>query len=596
MSTTSETRQTGAENVIWDLSDLYPAAPATELQHDLDTIVDRTNAFRTKWKGTLASTNEEQFAVMMAEYETLLEILDKMGSFAHLQWSTNTEEPTNGALLQLIRETSSRAWHWLVWVSVEMCSLPDDRLAALAASPLLARYKHWIESTADYKPHILSEEIEQVLSERSLTSRFAWVRLHDELQNAQVFTLRGTEYTEAAILKLLHDGDRNIRKEAAEVFSAGLKTGAKTQAFIYNTVMADCLMNDTLRKYPSWISSRNLANEVGDATVQTLIDSVVGRFDLVERYYKLKKKLLGVDVMYDYDRYAPVSKVPSFVSWDEAKGIVVNAYTAFHPKAGEIASMFFERPWIHAPVLPGKNGGAYSAGTVPSAHPYVFLNYLGTNRDVQVVAHELGHGIHQYLSRPHGMLGADTPLTIAETASVFGEMLVFRSLLEKTTTKEERLSLIMEKIDDITSTVFRQVSLNRFEDAMHTARRTRGELSVEHLNEIWMETQAVAFRGSVTFTEGYRYWWSYISHFMHTPGYVYAYAFGELLVLALYEIYLQDGADFPEKYIALLSSGGSKRPEELLAPLGIDINDPSFWNIGLNAIERLLAEAESLAS
>lgn len=596
MSTTTETRPTGAENVIWDLSDLYPAAPATELQHDLDTIVDRTNAFRTKWKGTLASTNEEQFAVMMAEYETLLEILDKMGSFAHLQWSTNTEEPTNGALLQLIRETSSRAWHWLVWVSVEMCSLPDDRLAALAASPLLARYKHWIESTADYKPHILSEEIEQVLSERSLTSRFAWVRLHDELQNAQVFTLRGTEYTEAAILKLLHDGDRNIRKEAAEVFSAGLKAGAKTQAFIYNTVMADCLMNDTLRKYPSWISSRNLANEVGDATVQTLIDSVVGRFDLVERYYKLKKKLLGVDVMYDYDRYAPVSKVPSFVSWDEAKGIVVNAYTAFHPKAGEIASMFFERPWIHAPVQPGKNGGAYSAGTVPSAHPYVFLNYLGTNRDVQVVAHELGHGIHQYLSRPHGMLGADTPLTIAETASVFGEMLVFRSLLEKTTTKEERLSLIMEKIDDITSTVFRQVSLNRFEDAMHTARRTRGELSVDHLNEIWMETQAVAFRGSVTFTEGYRYWWSYISHFMHTPGYVYAYAFGELLVLALYEIYLQDGADFPEKYIALLSSGGSKRPEELLAPLGIDINDPSFWNIGLNAIERLLAEAESLAS
>jgi len=596
MTDSMETRLTGAENVIWDLSDLYPAAPGTALQDDLESIVERTSAFRTKWKDTLATSGDAEFAQMIDEFEILIEILDRMGSFAHLQWSTNTDEPTHGALLQRVRETSSRAWHWLVWLSVEMCGLPDDRLAALASSPSLSRYKHWIESTANYKKHILSEEIEQVLSEGSLTSRFAWVRLHDELQNAQVFTLRGKEYSEAAILKLLHDSDRSIRKEAAEVFSEGLKAGAKTQAFIYNTVIADCLMNDTLRKYPTWVSSRNLANEVGDDTVQTLIDSVVNRFDLVERYYKLKRKLLGVDEMFDYDRYAPVSKVPSFVPWDEAQKIVVNAYTSFHPTAGEIAAMFFEKPWIHAPVQPGKNGGAYSAGTIPSAHPYVFLNYLGTNRDVQVVAHELGHGIHQYLSRPHGMLGADTPLTIAETASVFGEMLVFRSLLEKTTTKEERLSLIMEKIDDITSTVFRQVSLNRFEDAMHTARRTRGELSVEHLNVIWMETQTKAFRGSVTFTEGYRYWWSYISHFMHTPGYVYAYAFGELLVLALYEIYLREGADFPDKYIALLSSGGSKRPEELLAPLGIDINDPSFWNVGLSAIERLLAEAEELAS
>lgn len=596
MSTNTEKRLTGAENVIWDLSDLYPSAPSTALQHDLDTIVDRAKAFRDTWNGTLATSTNEQFATMMAEFEILLEILDRMGSYGQLQWSTNTDDPANGALLQLIRETSSRAWHWLVWVAVEMTSLSDERLASLASSPLLSRYKHWVESTADYKEHILSEEIEQVLSERSLTSRFAWVRLHDELQNAQVFVFRGQEYTEAAIMKLLQNSDRTIRKEAAEVFTASLKAGAKAQSFIFNTVMADCSMNDKLRKYPTWISSRNLANEVSDATVQTLVDSVVDRFDLVARYYNLKKKLLGIDVMYDYDRYAPVSKVPSFVSWEEAQKTVVNAYTSFHPRVGEIASMFFEKPWIHAPVQPGKNGGAYSAGTVPSAHPYVFLNYLGTNRDVQIVAHELGHGIHQYLSRPHGMLGADTPLTIAETASVFGEMLVFKSLLEKTTTKEERLSLIMEKIDDIVATVFRQVALNRFEDAMHTARRTQGELSVEHLNDIWLETQSVAFRGSVTFTEGYRYSWSYISHFMHTPGYVYAYAFGELLVLALYGIYLRDGADFPEKYIELLSSGGSKSPEELLAPLGIDINDPSFWSIGLNAIEKLLEEAESLAS
>lgn len=596
MSTTTEQALTGAENVVWDLSDLYPSSTDGAFHHDLETIVERSRAFREKWKGTLQTNTDEQFAAMLTEFADLLEVMDRMGSYTHLQWSTDTEQPAYGALLQRVRETNSRAWQWLVWVTVEMCTVPDERLASLASSPLLTKYAHWIELTADFKPHVLSEELEQVLSERSLTSRFAWVRLHDELQNAQVFRLRGEDLTEASILKMLHSPDRDLRKEAAKVFSEGLKAGSKTQSFIFNTVMADCLMNDTLRHYPTWISSRNDANEVSDATVQTLIDSVVGRFDLVERYYRLKKRLLGIDVMYDYDRYAPVSKDPAHVTWEEAREIVVSAYTSFHPTAGEICSKFFDNAWIHAPVRPGKNGGAYSAGTVPSAHPYVFMNYQGTNRDVQVLAHELGHGIHQYLSRPNGMLGADTPLTIAETASVFGEMLVFRSLLEKTTSKEERLNLIMEKIDDITSTVFRQIALNRFEDAMHQARRTRGELSVDHLCEIWLDTQSKAFGDSVTLTEGYRYWWSYISHFMHTPGYVYAYAFGELLVLALYEIYLREGADFPEKYITLLSSGGSKRPEDLLAPLGIDINDPSFWNIGLRAIERLIAEAEELAS
>lgn len=586
----------GAETVLWDLADLYPSTDDPAFRNDITTIVDRAKAFRDTWSGRFASATDAEMLDFIRGYSDLLETLDRLGSYAHLRWSTDTDDPENGRVLQNIRETSSQAWRWLVFVGIELCALDDTRLRHFMQSETLAPWKHWFENVQISRPHMLSEEIEQVLSEKALTSRYAWVRLHDELQNAQVFTLNGHEYTEAAILKMLHEPDRATRKAAAESFSKGLKEGVKSQAFIYNTVMADHALNDRLRNYPTWVSSRNAANEVSDASVQSLIDSVVDRYDLVQRFYELKKRVLGLDVMYDYDRYAPVGGDQGHWSWAEAREIVVKAYTDFHPEAGKIADMFFERPWIHAPVLKGKSGGAYSAGTVPSAHPYVFLNYTGTNRDVQVLAHELGHGIHQYLSRRNGMLLADTPLTIAETASVFGEMLVFRTLLDRTPSKQERLALLMAKIDDMIATVFRQISLNRFEEAMHIARRTEGELSVDRLSDLWLSTQGASFGDGVTLTEGYRYWWSYISHFMHTPGYVYAYAFGELLVLALHQQYQQEGEAFPEKYMNLLRAGGSKSPEELLAPFGFDINDAGFWSIGLGAIEALIDEATELAS
>ncbi len=328
-----------------------------------------------------------------------------------------------------------------------------------------------------------------------------------------------------------------------------------------------------------------------------MIDAVTSRYDLVARYYTLKRKLLGLDQLFDYDRYARLpSATERLVRWDEARQIVQNAYAQFHPRMAEIASMFFDKRWIDAPVRPGKRGGAYSSPTVPSVHPYVFLNYVGTPRDISTLAHELGHGIHQYLSRERGILQADTPLTIAEMASVFGEMLTFRALLERETKPAAQLALVTEKIEETFATVFRQISMNRFEDAIHTARREEGELSSERFSELWLKTQRAMFGQSVTLTEDYGVWWSYIPHFLHVPGYVYAYSFGELLVLALYARYRQEGAPFAEKYLEVLAAGGSDWPQNIISKLGVDLTDPNFWKLGLSETEALVSQAEALAA
>lgn len=532
---------------------------------------------------------------MLEEYEALVERMSGLGSFVQLIWSTDTENPTNGRNLQAVRETAAHASQYLVFLPIEVANLPDDRLAELNAWKGLSTRKRWIESVIEHKPYTLSEEVERALAVKGLTSRMAWVRLHDELMNARSFWLNGKEYTQPEIMKLMQEPNRDIRKAASESISAGLQESVRQHAYIFNTVIADHATNDALRGHTSWVQSRNMANEASDESVQALIDSVKDEYHLVRRFYRLKQRLLGYETFHDYDRGAPIGGDEGFWTWEAARDLVLSAYSEFHPTAGEIAAKFFDESWIHAPVRKGKNGGAYSAGTIPSAHPYVFLNYTGTNRDVQVMAHELGHGVHQYLSRQQGPLLMHTPLTIAETASVFGEILTFNKLYSAAENDEQRLVMLMTKLDDILSTVFRQIAFNRFEEGMHIARRQEGELSVDRLCEIWLETQVDQFGDTVVLSEGYRYWWSYISHFMHVPGYVYAYAYGELLVLALYEIYRQDKTSFPDKYIELLSSGGSKRPTELLAPFGINVEDPEFWKVGLGVIERLIAEAERLA-
>jgi oligoendopeptidase F len=364
--------------------------------------------------------------------------------------------------------------------------------------------------------------------------------------------------------------------------------------YIFNTILAEKASNDRLRNFPHWLSSRNLSNEVADETVNALIEAVTSRYDLVARFYALKRRLLGLDELYDYDRYAPVGEADTRYDWDDARDLVQRSYANFHPELGSIVNFFFERNWIDAALAPNKRGGAFSHGAVPSAHPYILMNYTGKPRDVQTLAHELGHGVHQYLSRKQGVLHADTPLTTAETASVFGEMLVFQRLIKQETNPKNKLAMLVSKIDDTIATVFRQVAMNRFEDRIHTARREEGELPAARLSELWIETQEAMFEGSVTLGKHYRHWWSYIPHFLHSPGYVYAYAFGELLVLALYARYLEEGETFPDKYLDLLSSGGSDWPHVLVGRLGIDLTDLSFWHQGLNAIEALIEQAENL--
>ena len=381
-----------------------------------------------------------------------------------------------------------------------------------------------------------------------------------------------------------------------EAFTEGLLKHQHALTYTFNTRLADKASRDRMRGYPHWLTSRNLSNEVSDETVEALVEAVTARYDLVARYYRLKGRLLGLDELFDYDRYAPVAEADTQYPWAEARDLVLRSYGAFHPQMGEIAGYFFDRHWIDAPVAPGKRGGAFSHGAVPSAHPYVLMNYTGKVRDVQTLAHELGHGVHQYLARTQGPLHAGTPLTTAETASVFGEMLVFQQLMEEEESPHNRLAMLIAKIDDTLATVFRQTAMNRFEQRIHTARREQGELTAEQFGDYWMETQEAMFQGSVTLNDHYRHWWSYVPHFVHTPGYVYAYSFGELLVLALYARYQEEGDTFPAKYLGLLEAGGSDWPHVLVSRLGIDLTDLGFWHQGLSAIEALIIQAEELAA
>jgi oligoendopeptidase F len=397
------------------------------------------------------------------------------------------------------------------------------------------------------------------------------------------------------VLSRLYDPDRDVRRRAAQSVTAGLRDLGRTTTYIFNNILADKASDDRLRHYPAWISARNLANEVDDQVVDALVGAVTARYDIVARYYRLKRRLLGLDELFEYDRYAPLPAADRRYSWDETRHIVLNAYGNFHPRMAEVAGWFFERRWIDAAMRPGKIGGAFSAGTVPSAHPYVLVNYEARPRDVMTVAHELGHGVHQALSRQQGMLQMHTPLTTAETASVFGEMLVFQDMMAREGDSRVRLAMLTGKLEDSFATVFRQVSMNRFEDAIHTARRSEGELTTERYGELWLETQRAMFQGSVTLSQDYGLWWSYIPHFINTPGYVYAYSFGELLVLALYARYQQVGPAFAGAYLDMLGAGGSNWPHELVKPLGVDLRDLNFWTAGLQILDDMVGQAEKLA-
>ena len=590
----NETKYSGAEEVAWDLSDLYDSTGDPDLDRDLDQADRKAKKLASEYKGRISDLTAEEMLKLLQRYEEILELSGKAATYAYLSWSTNTEMAERGALLQKNTERSSRLYQELLFIELEWAKAPEVKARKLMDDPKLAHYRYKLEVTRRFRPYLLSEAEEKILAEKAVTGKNAWTRYFGEVLSSAKYELDGEILPEQVILKKLYDPDRELRCRAAAAFTKGLKQLRHTTTYVFNNILADKASNDRLRSYPGWISARNLDNQVDDATVSALINAVTSRYDIVARYYRLKAGLLGLTELYDYDRYAPISDTASSYTWDQAKDVVLKAYQAYHPKMAEIASLFFSRQWIDAAVSPGKRGGAYSHSAVPSVHPYIFINFEGRERDVTTLAHELGHGVHQYLSRKQGILLADTPLTTAETASVFGEMLVFQDLVAAEKDPKVKLSMLVRKIEDSLATVFRQVAMNRFEDGAHRKRRSQGELTTEGLSEIWSKTQEAMFNGSVTLTRDYSLWWSYIPHFINLPGYVYAYAFGELLVLALYARYQEVGADFADDYLNMLSAGGGVQPEELVKPLGVDLKDPDFWDQGLARIEKMVAEAESL--
>jgi oligoendopeptidase F len=596
-----QTRQSsGAEEVTWNLSDLYAAVDDAAIDQDLDEAHDRAGELAQTYRGRIAELDAEEMRTLLQEYENIHELSKKVGSYAYLNWSVNTEEPANGALLQKVTERASRLNQKLVFVELEWADTPDETAQAIMDDPRLApspdrTYRHWLEIARRYRPYLLSEAEEKILAEKAITGRYAWMRYFDEVHGAARYEFDGEMLPQQTILTKLYDPGLEVRRRAAASVTAGLKDIRRTTTYVFNNILADKASDDQLRGYPSWITARNMDNEVDDETVEALISATTSCHEIVSRYYRLKRRLLGLDELFDYDRYAPLPAADRSYTWDESREIVLNAFAGFHPRMADTAQMFFDNHWIDAAVRPGKRSGAYSHGVVPSVHPYVFINYEATPRDVMTLAHELGHGVHQTLARVQGMLQAGTPLTTAETASVFGEMLVFQDLMSRETDPEVRLAMLVGKLENSFATVFRQISMNRFEDAIHTARRTEGELTTERYNELWLETQRAMFLGSVTLTEDYGLWWSYIPHFIHTPGYVYAYAFGELLVLALYARYQEVQDDFPEAYLNMLSAGGSDWPHTLVKPLGVDLTDSNFWGKGFQMLDDMVSEAEELS-
>ena len=588
-----ETTDTGADGVRWALDDLYEHPEA--MKADLSEVEADADAFADRYRGRIDELGPTELAGALDTLATIQDRLGRAHTYAYLHWSADTNDPDRGALRQWVQETVDRIKQQLVFVDTEWVALSEERVEELLAHDALAEYEHYLETEHLRKDHVLSEAEEKILSEKNITGKNAWTRFFDETVGAMRFELDGESLTQEEILSTLYGPTRTLRREAALSFTDGLKDRLRTFTFIFNTLLADKASTDRLRGYDHWLEQRNRANEVDDETVDTLVDAVTTRYDLVARFYRLKEKLLGLDELHDYDRYAPIRETSTTYEWDEARALVLDAYEDFHPEMAQAARRFFDDHWIDAALVPGKRSGAFSHGAVPSAHPYVLLNYTGKARDVQTLAHELGHGVHQSLAREQNVFHHGTPLTTAEMASVFGEMLVFKRLMDREENPADRLALLVAKIDDTLATVFRQVAMNRFEDRIHTDRRENGELQSDQFAEHWMETQRAMFAGSVTLGDHYRHWWSYVPHFLHTPGYVYAYAFGELLVLALYAQYEQSDAGFADQYLDLLRAGGADWPHNLVGEVGVDLEAEDFWQKGLSHIETMVEEAEALA-
>lgn len=583
-------QQLGTTEVLWDLAALYPGEAGPTIECDMRHCRQMAESLSTETAGKIKDLDTATIKTVVERLEAIDTLLARLEAFAFLRFITQTGDAAASALLQQVEELEAAVGTLTVFFRLEWNRLDAYRVEQHLQQPELHRYAHYLRTLRQFAPYQLSSKEEELLQELRPVGRSAWNVLFEKLLGQLRFGARGR--TEEEVLNDLYHPDREVRKNGAAELTEGLRANLHLLTHIFNTLAAEKMIDDRLRRYPSWDSAINLANELERQTVETLVTAVTSRYDIVHRYYRLKKDLLGCEELYDYDRYAPVpGGEEAAIPWNQCRQIVLESFADFSPVMANIAKQFFTDNWIHAPVLQGKRGGAFSHPCVPEAHPYILVNYTGNIRDVSTVAHELGHGVHQYLAAEQGFYNSDTPLVLAETASVFAELLVFKAQIRIMSTPAARRAFICQKLESIFATVFRQVAMNRFEAAMHGGRR-HGELSAEQLSTFWLETQRPMFGDSLTLRDDYAIWWAYISHFLGTPGYVYAYAFGELLVLALYGRFIEEGPNFVDQYLMLLRAGGSRSPYELLRPFGIDLNDPAFWFGGLGVVEQMLMEAE----
>jgi oligoendopeptidase F len=580
----------------WDLADLYPGRDSAALKRDIERAEADAAHFRERYEGKLATLPGAALGGAVATYERLQETLGRIMSYAYLVYATDMSDPETGRFFQNMQEKVNAISTVLLFFTLELNRIDDDALAQKLESPELAHYAPWLRDTRAFRPHQLSDELEKMLHEKYVAGRAAWTRLFDESIAQLRFPVDGKQLTSAEALHLLSEPDGATRKRAAKALGEVFGQNIRLFALITNTLAKDKEIEDRWRGFKRPISSRNLGNFVEDEVVDALIGAVRAAYpSLSHRYYRLKAKWFGVDKLPYWDRNAPLpEQEDKVIPWDEAERTVLGAYAAFSPELAAIGRRFFESRWIDAPLRPGKAPGAFAHPTVPSVHPYLLLNYQGKTRDVMTLAHELGHGVHQVLAGPQGQLMADTPLTLAETASVFGEMLTFQAMLKAETDPKRRKTMLASKVEDMLNTVVRQIAFVEFERRVHDERR-QGELTPDHIGEIWMDVQSESLGPAIGFEDEYRYYWSYIPHFIHTPFYVYAYAFGDCLVNSLYAVYQGAAPGFAEKYLDMLRAGGSKRHKELLAPFGLDAADPQFWQKGLSVISGFIDELEKLS-
>ncbi len=581
----------------WDLTDLYPGQDSEELKKDLADCEQEAKQFAADFKGKLAELAEKGGLVdAITRYEAMSDKMGRLGSFAYLQYAQNTADGERAKFMGDLNEKLTSLTTPLLFFSLELNRIEDDVLdKALAEDKALARYKPWFDELRKAKPYQLEDRVEELFHDKSVTGRSAWNRLFDETMASLKFDVDGEELSLEPTLTMMTDKDQTKREAAYKGLVGTLGENKRLFTHITNVLAKDKEISDRWRGYDDVADSRHMANSVEREVVDALEKAVRDAYPrLSHRYYKMKAKWLGQDKLNAWDRNAPLPTSDDRIfDWDSAQKMVMDAYADFSPQLADVAKPFFNSGWIDAPVRDGKAPGAFAHPTVPSAHPYLMLNYLGKARDVMTLAHELGHGVHQVLAADQGALMAQTPLTLAETASVFGEMLTFRSLLKSTDDPQQRFALLSGKVEDMLNTVVRQISFYSFERAVHIKRR-EGELRSEELEQIWLETSRESLGPSVELNEGYETFWSYIPHFIHAPFYVYAYAFGDCLVNSLYAKYQQSDDGFVERYFDLLKAGGSKHHSELLAPFGLDAKDPDFWSLGLGMIEGLIDELEAL--